>query len=135
FAIAAEPLIGSLKSCDQRSAPVAESSAKTVPPPLPAMTVPEATTGVPVKSPSLDWKLHALVSAAALAGDGPSVPPSRVFAKSFPYEGQSAVAGGAATASAVAASQSRKAVRVVISRRVRMGSRSLYPGSPRAQAL
>src|SRR5205814_10103189 len=81
---AAEPLIGSLKSCDQRSAPDAASSAKTVPPPLPATTVPDATTGVPVKSPSLDWKLQALVSAAALAGEGPSAPPSRVFARSLP---------------------------------------------------
>src|SRR5438874_809952 len=49
------------------------------------MTVPEATTGVPVKSPSLDWKLHALVS------------PQRVWLRWRQEDGQPAPGGGAAT--------------------------------------
>src|SRR5919108_2378757 len=91
------------RSRDHLSAPVAASRAKTLPPKEPTTTVPSATTGVPVKSPSSERKRQASVSVAACSAEGSSAPPSRELARSFPYTGQSACAGAlrASAASAI----------------------------------
>src|SRR5207248_5862220 len=79
FAMAGVPLIGRLKSCVQRSFPVEASMAKTLPPPAAATSVPDATTGVPVKSPSVDWNVHTGPSVGISLYDGALEPPSREF--------------------------------------------------------
>src|SRR4051812_12412984 len=55
---ATDPLTGALTSCAHAGLPVAASRAYTSPLLDPAMTLPSATAGVPVKSPSCDQKLQ-----------------------------------------------------------------------------
>ena len=57
--IADEPLIGWPTCLDQRTLPVAASSAYTVPPLSPATSTPPGTTGVAVKSPVGELNFHA----------------------------------------------------------------------------
>src|SRR4051812_29359702 len=96
--MATEPLAGSLRSCVQRTLPVDASTAKTVPPPETAATTPSASTGVPVKSPSVDCTFHTGRSLRAWVAVGPAVPPSRELAMSWPYIGHSPAPSGAGAA-------------------------------------
>src|SRR2546423_9583287 len=93
-AIAAVALSGWPRSRDHLSLPVEASSAYTVPPPARATSVPEATTGVPVKSPSVDAKLHTGPIVGTSLNDGPSEPPLRELARSWPYIGHSLEVSG-----------------------------------------
>src|SRR4051794_2195385 len=55
-------------------------------PPLdPAMSIPPATAGVPVKSPWCDQKLQTTPRLGRSVAAGPAAPPSREFDASLPY--------------------------------------------------
>src|SRR3954447_6772972 len=100
--MAAGPLVDSpawsVTSAVQRSAPVEASTANTEPPPDAATRVPPETTGVPVKSPLVDLTLQTGRSDESSFHDGPHCPPSREFARSWPYSGQSPPVSGAGLA-------------------------------------
>jgi hypothetical protein len=64
--------------------PVFASSATILPLLVPATTVPRATTGVPVKSPSLEKWLQAMPRLFIWSAGGPFSAPSRVLDRSRP---------------------------------------------------
>ena len=76
--MAAVPLIDSpawsVMSVVHRSAPVEASTANTEPPPDAATRVPPETTGVPVKSPLIDFTLQTGRSDESSFHDGPHCP-------------------------------------------------------------
>src|SRR5437763_1256482 len=98
--MAAVPLIGCPTCFDHRRSPVTAFRAYIEPPLSPATSTPLATTGVPVKSPVDDLNSHACDSELTSLGDGPAAE-LREFARSWPYNGQSAFAacGSASPAS------------------------------------
>ena len=76
-------------NASQRGDPVAAETARTVPVQSSKYATPSETTGVPVTptSPSIDQRLRSDRTVPAVTSGSPA--PSRVFARSWPYTGQS----------------------------------------------
>src|SRR5947199_48988 len=72
--------------------------------PAAATSVPSETTGVPVKSPSVDLTLHTGRSEVSSLYDGPFDPPFRELARSWPYSGQLPPVSGAGLACGIRSS-------------------------------
>jgi hypothetical protein len=83
-AIATVPLMGLPVSYCQSCLPVVAFSAKTNPPFDPATSTFLSTTGVAVKSPWWEWKLHAGPRFGTCAAVGPFTPPLRELPRSWP---------------------------------------------------
>src|SRR3954454_25210269 len=84
FAIAALPLIGFLAAYCQISLPVVALMPNTKPPFEPATSTFLSITGVAVKSPWWEWKLHAGPRFGTSCALGPFAPPSRELLRSLP---------------------------------------------------